>query len=1262
MAKRKRKQTPQPQNNHPRRRLLLIISLVISLFVTGGALAQWSGLFSQTKQAGKKNLNVQVEPQSFNAGSPSKEYIYAGGRLIATEEPGGCTYTGIPSAPIDFAAAGNTGSFFVTASASTCMWTAVSNAVWITITLGSSNTGSAWVQYTVQQNTSTASRTGTLTVAGQTVTINQAGTASCTVSLNPTSQMFTSAGGTGTIQLTAAAGCAWTASSEVGWVTITPPLSGSGNATISYTVAANPDATQRNGVLHIGGQTFTVQQSGTTCVATLSPTAATLPLSGGTGSFMVNIASNCSWTAIANDSWITITGGSSGTGNGQVSFSVGSTGSDRSGTITAAGLTFTITQSNGCNYFTSPGVFNVSAAAGNGTITITVANGCPWNASASSIGGWLALTSPSSGSGNGSVTFSYSQNTSGQFRTGNIRITGTTPIQVKQSPSGGGTGSGNGLLGEYFNFTNLQDSMPACGSLVYSRTDATINNNWGTGGPDNPSYTGVNADRFYTRWTGQVEAPFTETYTFTVRADDGVRLWVNNQLLINGWRPQAPTTYVSNAIPLTASQRYDIRLDYFELTGGAEIYLWWQSQSISDLQIVPQSRLFPATLSQPLYEGRFESANCTTLTGWALNRRTLSSAIAVDVYADNSSTPLVTNHFASITRTDIPNFSNDNCGFTAHGFSIQTPSQLLDGNQHLVQIKYAGTNIQLNGSPILLTCGGGGGAPPAPTNLTATAVAQNQIALAWQFGGTTANGFRIQRSVNGGSYADYATVNGQQVTTFSDVNVAPGNSYCYKVAAFNNSGDSAYIGPQCVTIQGGGGSGIPDPPTNVQATFVPSPRKVDLTWTHNGQNTVYYQVLRRYRLPGGTKWTTYASLTRQVYPPQTSFSDLNRLDAGYTYQYQVIAFNGNNQQSAAGETMIQIPSNSPYSCVSVSAFSGTGGAGGYGYTEGPGGGGRWRSPSAGAVGLDPVSGLQALFIADTENHVIRMLYLEGPAKGNSILLAGSGVAGYSEGNDDPYQAMFNYPQGLAVQKNLSGVVTAIIVADTDNQCLRRLLPPLGGSKWRVGLLAGQPGKADYLDGVPFSSGFKSPRGLAISRDGSIYVADTDNQAVRLLTSDGYASTWYRDPNASLLPPTINFQPVGLALNPQTDELYVSDQWHHLIGSLSGGSFVTLAGSGSAGFNDGTGTTAAFNTPQHLAWFENDIGEASLYIADRNNHRLRVFNIIKGTVTTLAGSGTAGYVNFNCAASQFNQPSGVAVGFTQELYVVDKGNNSIRRVQ
>ncbi len=145
-----------------------------------------------------------------------------------------------------------------------CDWRAVSNEPFITITEGASGTGNGTVHYTVLGNTNGTELTGTMTIAGQTVTVNQAA-GGCTFSLSPKSANYSFIGivaGHSTIKVKAKlSDCAWTAASNDSFITITGGASGVGNGTVSYTVAPNTNNATLTGTIIIGGEPFTITEA-----------------------------------------------------------------------------------------------------------------------------------------------------------------------------------------------------------------------------------------------------------------------------------------------------------------------------------------------------------------------------------------------------------------------------------------------------------------------------------------------------------------------------------------------------------------------------------------------------------------------------------------------------------------------------------------------------------------------------------------------------------------------------------------------------------------------------------------------------------------------------------------------------------------------------------------------------------------------------------------------------------------------------------------
>jgi hypothetical protein len=142
--------------------------------------------------------------------------------------------------------------------------------------------------------------------------------------------------------------------------------------------------------------------------------------------------------------------------------------------------------------------------------------------------------------------------------------------------------AGNGLAATYFNTADLT------GTTV-SRTDATVNFNWANGSPN----AAIAPDSFSARWTGQVQADKTQTYTFYTTSDDGVRLWVNGKQIINNWTDHG-VTEDKGAIALVAGQKYDIKLEYYDKQYGATIKLAWSGAATAKA-VIPQSQLFSTT-------------------------------------------------------------------------------------------------------------------------------------------------------------------------------------------------------------------------------------------------------------------------------------------------------------------------------------------------------------------------------------------------------------------------------------------------------------------------------------------------------------------------------------------------------------------------------------------------------------------------------------------------------------------------------------------
>ena len=217
--------------------------------------AQWITIASGASGTGTGVVTISAAPNT-------------GAQRIGTIDVAGQTHTVTQAAagaacsyalnPTSFAVGGGGGANVVSVTAGAgCAWSAVSSSTWITVTAGASGSGNGSASFTVSANTGNA-RAGTLTIAGQTVTVNQA--APCAYSIDPNKQKMNSSAGTGTVAVTTSAGCAWTAVSNASWIAVTGGASGSGPGTVSYSVTANNTGKDRDGTVTIAGRTFTVEQ------------------------------------------------------------------------------------------------------------------------------------------------------------------------------------------------------------------------------------------------------------------------------------------------------------------------------------------------------------------------------------------------------------------------------------------------------------------------------------------------------------------------------------------------------------------------------------------------------------------------------------------------------------------------------------------------------------------------------------------------------------------------------------------------------------------------------------------------------------------------------------------------------------------------------------------------------------------------------------------------------------------------------------------
>ncbi len=278
--------------------------------------------------------------------------------------------------------------------------------------------------------------------------------------------------------------------------------------------------------------------------------------------------------------------------------------------------------------------------------------------------------------------------------------------------------------------------------------------------------------------------------------------------------------------------------------------------------------------------------------------------------------------------------------------------------------------------------------------------------------------------------------------------------------------------------------------------------------------------------------------------------------------------------------------------------------------------------------------------------------------GSGILttVAGNGKAGFSGDGGPATSARVNFPQGLAVD-----AAGNVYIADAYNSVIRKVTAGSGV----ITTVAGTPGNFGYQDGSATGALFDRPFGVTLDSAGNLYIADYGNAVIRKVANatvttvaGNYASgAGYSGDGGPATQAQLS-QPQGVAVD-SGGNLYIADRGNSRIRKVANGTITTVAGTGTAGYggDGGLATLAAINRPYGVA-----VDSAgNLYIADTSNYRVR--KVASGTITTVAGSGTFGFAGDGgpATSAQLGWPGDVAVDGSGNLYIADVGNCRIRKV-
>ncbi|MBK7660291.1 MAG: hypothetical protein IPJ28_14685 [Betaproteobacteria bacterium] len=324
----------------------------------------------------------------------------------------------------------------------------------------------------------------------------------------------------------------------------------------------------------------------------------------------------------------------------------------------------------------------------------------------------------------------------------------------------------------------------------------------------------------------------------------------------------------------------------------------------------------------------------------------------------------------------------------------------------------------------------------------------------------------------------------------------------------------------------------------------------------------------------------------------------------------------------------------------VTTYAGT--AGNQGGIDGTGAAARFTDPYG--VAVDPNGNV---YVADTAGNRIRKI-----APGGIVTtFAGSATAGTADGTGTA--ARFDEPRGVATD-----VDGNVYVADYQNHAIRKITPA-----GVVTTLAGTTGTGGNADGTGTAARFREPQGVAVDSSGNVYVADSSNHTIRLITPGGVVTTlagiagFSGNTNGAAIGLARFREPRGVAVD-GSGNVYVADYGNHAIRKISGGTVSTLAGSaGVPGIADGTGSVARFFYPSSVS---SDAG-GNLLVADTASNTIRAIDTA-GAVTTLAGlAGRSSAVDGTGSAARFEDPYTVASDGSGNLYVADAADHTVRKI-
>jgi glucose/arabinose dehydrogenase/chitodextrinase len=415
------------------------------------------------------------------------------------------------------------------------------------------------------------------------------------------------------------------------------------------------------------------------------------------------------------------------------------------------------------------------------------------------------------------------------------------------------------------------------GQPAFTQCESALNYDWGGGGPGN----GLGNDGFSVRWSSKFDFA-ADTYTFSARADDGVRLWVDGQLLIDAWIDQGATTY--QATKTLAAGEHDVKLEYYENGGDAVAQLSWSAANDNSPPTPPTGLSATAVSGTQINLAWTASTDNVGVTGYLLERcpgASCTNFVQVATppgasYSDTGLQPATTYRYRVRAKDAVGNLSDYSSVQSATTPDTQPPT--------------------------------------APTGLSATVVSATQINLAWT--ASTDNvgvtGYRVERCP-GTSCTNFVQVATPTDISFNDTGVQPATTYRYRVQAADAATNlSPYSSVQSATTPAAADMQPPTAPTGLTATAA-GPNQVNLAWTGSTDNVgVTGYLVERCQGVGCSNFV-------QVGTPTGTFYNDSGLQAATSYSYRVRATdavpNLSGYSTVQGATTLQAGSCSRSSAV-----------------------------------------------------------------------------------------------------------------------------------------------------------------------------------------------------------------------------------------------------------------------------------------------------------------------------------------------------------